>query len=571
MGYQLKITIKDSHPPIWRRILVPSHITFYDLDDIIEAVFGWQHDHMFSFNFGSRWAEFIGTPIPEEDDNAEECIDGWLEEGSSFRYTYDFGDDWVHTIKVEKEVPYEKRYPQVIKFKGPNMIEDCGGIWGFYEQIDEAEPFDMEAVNERFSTWEIPEAYIDSSPGGNGKSDTMRLLEKAFASLLKENEEELFELESQMENNENELRKLLPPAKTLEEIYMHYTMDNLKIIARMHGLKGYQKLSKKDLAVQLAEYLLDTSFLENQLLNASEDEFRFLKSAIEEQGIIMTEELLEGYRLLITYGGFHSAYDFYQVPLDVQAKYKEICTPEFCEECTKRQKFLVYCDGALYLYGVIPVEKFAEIYHLYEKDDMDVKEVTERIERLIQAGEPYVLKDGVLMDEALEERDLFRQVLKKQEGCSYYVPKDKDEFLMYGEYECQEPDENTEFFVRYLEKKLRRTEPDAMALFYDIQDALRMNMPVEEVLSILSDWDCPISSPRKMEEAVDQILKFGNNIRKWDNKGHTNAEVQREKAETFAEQNKNKVIGFPGGKKVYPNDPCPCGSGKKFKHCCKKN
>ncbi|HQH62299.1 MAG TPA: SEC-C metal-binding domain-containing protein, partial [Clostridiales bacterium] len=22
------------------------------------------------------------------------------------------------------------------------------------------------------------------------------------------------------------------------------------------------------------------------------------------------------------------------------------------------------------------------------------------------------------------------------------------------------------------------------------------------------------------------------------------------------------------GKKVGPNDPCPCGSGKKYKHCC---
>ena len=22
------------------------------------------------------------------------------------------------------------------------------------------------------------------------------------------------------------------------------------------------------------------------------------------------------------------------------------------------------------------------------------------------------------------------------------------------------------------------------------------------------------------------------------------------------------------GKQIYPNDPCPCGSGKKYKHCC---
>lgn len=37
------------------------------------------------------------------------------------------------------------------------------------------------------------------------------------------------------------------------------------------------------------------------------------------------------------------------------------------------------------------------------------------------------------------------------------------------------------------------------------------------------------------------------------------------------------VMGFPNGingqnivseKKVYPNDPCPCGSGKKYKKCC---
>ncbi len=25
------------------------------------------------------------------------------------------------------------------------------------------------------------------------------------------------------------------------------------------------------------------------------------------------------------------------------------------------------------------------------------------------------------------------------------------------------------------------------------------------------------------------------------------------------------------GKKIYPNDPCPCGSGKKYKNCCGKN
>lgn len=49
LGYQLKITIKGSHPPIWRRVIVPGKINFQDLDDIIEDLFGWTHDHLYEF------------------------------------------------------------------------------------------------------------------------------------------------------------------------------------------------------------------------------------------------------------------------------------------------------------------------------------------------------------------------------------------------------------------------------------------------------------------------------------------------------------------------------------------
>ena len=100
-GYQLKITIKGSKPPIWRRVIVPDQITFRDLDDIIEEVFGWMHSHMFEFAFG-REARFTGSPLPEPEDTADEYIDEWIEEGRTFTYTYDFGDCWEHTIKVEQ-------------------------------------------------------------------------------------------------------------------------------------------------------------------------------------------------------------------------------------------------------------------------------------------------------------------------------------------------------------------------------------------------------------------------------------------------------------------------------------
>jgi hypothetical protein len=50
--YQLKITLEEIEPPIWRRVLVPAGITFHKLHKIIQAAFGWQNYHLFNFDFG---------------------------------------------------------------------------------------------------------------------------------------------------------------------------------------------------------------------------------------------------------------------------------------------------------------------------------------------------------------------------------------------------------------------------------------------------------------------------------------------------------------------------------------
>ena len=41
------------------------------------------------------------------------------------------------------------------------------------------------------------------------------------------------------------------------------------------------------------------------------------------------------------------------------------------------------------------------------------------------------------------------------------------------------------------------------------------------------------------------------------------------KKELYKEQKSSTTVVKPT--KIYPNDPCPCGSGKKYKKCCGKN
>ena len=142
-AYQLKITIKGSKPPIWRRVIVPAGLSFAQLALVFNEVMGWEGYHLNSFEFNT-----LGVLIEDKSmddfpfapydilEQSEEIIDEYLDNEKRFLYVYDFGDDWEHKVEVEKIIPdYDKNYPMVIKSKGPILPEDCGGIYGYYEML----------------------------------------------------------------------------------------------------------------------------------------------------------------------------------------------------------------------------------------------------------------------------------------------------------------------------------------------------------------------------------------------------------------------------------------------------
>lgn len=133
--FQLKIVVKDSKPPIWRRISLPQESTFDALHNTIQALFGFDNSHLHEFSIPDLNIRVY------DDDELSNCISGvnsldfLLKVGMKFRYWYDFGDDWFMNITVEKESEQEEDYPIIMKAKGENLIEDIGGIWRYYNAI----------------------------------------------------------------------------------------------------------------------------------------------------------------------------------------------------------------------------------------------------------------------------------------------------------------------------------------------------------------------------------------------------------------------------------------------------
>ncbi len=175
--YQLKVALKHIKPPIWRRVQVKD-CTLASLHDLIQDVMGWEDYHLHVFEIGG---EQYGDPLQWQDDfggDPEVGNEGKVKVRQlaargvkAFGYVYDMGDNWEHTIQIEKVLEAEAgvRYPRCIAGKRACPPEDCGGPWGygdFLEAIqnpahprhkellewvgDEFDPeaFDIDAVNE---------------------------------------------------------------------------------------------------------------------------------------------------------------------------------------------------------------------------------------------------------------------------------------------------------------------------------------------------------------------------------------------------------------------------------------
>lgn len=138
--YQLKITLRDSRPPIWRRVLVPSNFTLLKLHKLVQAAMGWTDSHLHQFQIGGN---FYGTPSAEDWEPVLNERQFTLEQIApsvkfKFFYEYDFGDSWMHEIMVEKiQLPSpDEKYPHCIKGKRACPPEDVGGICGYENMLD---------------------------------------------------------------------------------------------------------------------------------------------------------------------------------------------------------------------------------------------------------------------------------------------------------------------------------------------------------------------------------------------------------------------------------------------------
>ena len=132
-----------------------------------------------------------------------------------------------------------------------------------------------------------------------------------------------------------------------------------------------------------------------------------------------------------------------------------------------------------------------------------------------------------------------------------------------GKGDLKTPDKAVKGTVKELADKY---EVDLMTMvgFLDgINDSLKKANPIEEM-----EEDTKVSLGFEKELLYKNMVAAGAdwlyNLEEW------NEIFDEDKRKALYREQKESTT-VRKDKKIYPNDPCPCGSGKKYKKCCGKN
>lgn len=616
-AFQMKIVIKNSHPPIWRRFIVPSGLSFSQFSIVLNEVMGWCGYHLSEFEFYHRGISFLEDS--REDmfyesqgfDSAEYIIDEFMEKEEWFTYYYDFGDDWAHRVTIEKVLRgYEYNYPMVLKFKGDTPYEDCGGIEGYYHLLNILEnPFhpehkqmkewteqhftkqyDMDYVNKKLSNYKLTD---ERSAPMTQNEIYQEILEKGlpFKRIQGKREVHLYDEEDILgfwENMDGELEmpeeidweeafneiqqqwrdnNLFQYPEDLEEVtlkmyYQKLNKNGLIDISRKHGLKGYTKYNKAQLAAFVSEQIVCREEIRKYFLFLTEEEIQLLnQGAVKSGGYVHEWQCDPGY---IVAGGYAVALSLKHVliPKEVWLAYAQHCDSQWRKQWKETQELLTALNGAAALYGICPLGQFQMLYERQIGKTIEKAELKKFLESIPRKKAWFQFEGREIIWNEINEEEVVRELKRLHHGNEYYLPK-RAELLQLGSKGYLPFDKSMIKLRSYIENSLEESRADAEIYCREIQEIFRTGGTFQDVMVYLADAYVLLE-----EELLDGLFKLLSEVSR-----HTRMiSMQGFTPEEITRREHSIIIDFEERKsrKLYPNDKCPCGSGKKYKHCCGK-
>ena len=386
----------------------------------------------------------------------------------------------------------------------------------------------------------------------------------------------------------------------LKNHLQEYKKDELLDLAEGLTISGCSKLRKAELIERLVVELSSEDVLLQRLTCLTDEELRIFEAGVEHPVDIGIDDIGNAMNLY-TYmlGTFEEGTDRMLIFEELAACFKNIADSSFREE-QKKTGWLVKCIRfSRDYYGIAPLEVIYKIYRLKVKTSIDemiyvIYSLPMDVVRSVIVPDALFGNHGSIKDKALSTSKGFlinieflegrglHELLQVQKGKDFYIPSANQIQELTGIY-YEESSIDYKKLKAYFKEKFQMD--DNLATTWCLNtwaNSTEGGMPTA-IINRLDDSGIVFDSKEQLNEFIPLLMAAHNATRLRENRGHKPDEI----SVTNTTTNKPKVINYPfaanvmtepvngdfGVKKcvaskVYPNDTCPCGSGKKYKKCC---
>ncbi|MGL4739943.1 MAG: YecA family protein [Sarcina sp.] len=360
--------------------------------------------------------------------------------------------------------------------------------------------------------------------------------------------------------------------ETLAECLNDLNKDTLKAILGNLGIsKGVSKLKKSEQIELVTEKILDSEVLSTLISTLNISELNAINECLENGSFDVTELFYDKYINIVNVGMGLTYLENESVkliiPKDVLKVLKNVDLKTLEGKVAYRHFVDSYMLACGRVYGVFDIDFFIETFNRENEFEINKENLIKYFEDNNNRVANVRLKEDLLTNTALEmlEGGLDRILSFRKENKVKYKIFEKGELIKFKNAEAITiTDAHTDLlnFIKNYTKD--RDVIMNMLIELDLTFAIS-EFNIERSLNIVNKFlvEGSVKSNKEIDKLVKLLIGVYDNTRKWSNKGNTNRELNiysRLATKNELEGNTNKKVGR--------NDPCPCGSGKKYKKCC---
>lgn len=388
-----------------------------------------------------------------------------------------------------------------------------------------------------------------------------------------------------------------------------YDKESLLNYARALHMKGFSKWKKDELAEKIAEKLLTPAVMRRRMAVFSSEQRELLERAMEEPLIPAQKEKGDADFLADMDYAYFTSKGLFGVPVDVASAYGKINNADF-QEYAKNMSWLFQCvNFGKIIYGVFDKSVLWKVFNKRRGFHLSREEFEELCDEFPDdIARCYMEKgDDMIIADELFENDEYVYLLSNQRDKDFYIP-DTEEVLDCAQNKYLSRTPAYEKLKNFYRTEINMASDKADREMLEIWNQIQYGAVYQDTLKYAIDICGELLEEKQIEKLLELFQNINNNTRMRINRGQTPNELrQREIKKGNLPSSLTVVPGSTnaaallkdaskelaamgvrvdfdsnaavvleranGGdaafaKKVYPNDPCPCGSGKKYKKCC---